>query len=98
MLNDMTVIKLNKDILKRYEHNLKGGVLFLYHSDTCDVWVGNSSANNLINLLDGKRSLKEIYSILFPLFNNYEYTIFRENNDNLLYALIDKNFLEVVQR
>lgn len=95
MLNDMTIIKLNQDVLKRYEHNLEDGVLFLYNVSSHDVWIGNRSANNLIGLLDGKRSLKEIYSVLFPLFKGYEYSIFKENNDKLIYKLINKNFLKI---
>ena len=97
MFTDYTIIKLQKNTLKRYEHNLEDGVLFLFNVVNSDVWIGNNSSNDLIKLLDGKKSLKEIYSLLWPLFDEYEYSFFKEKIDKLLQTLIDKNFLEIIQ-
>lgn len=97
MLDD-AIIKLHKDVLKRYEHNLNDGVLFLYHIETHDVWVGNSSSNDLIKCLDGKRSLKEVYSALYSLYGDYNYSVFKNTIMKLLQTLLNKNFLEIVQR
>lgn len=98
MLNDDTVLSLTKNILKRFEHNIEEGTLFLHDVQTKETWVGNASSNDLIRLFDGKRNLKEIYETLRPLFEDYEYETFKESFDSLILDLIDKKFLRVVKK
>ncbi len=94
MLHEDLILKLEKNILKRYEHNLKDGVLFLYNVETDDIWLGNESSNDLIKLINGKRTLKEIYLDLMPLFEGYEYEELKVSFDSIVNELIEKNFLE----
>lgn len=98
VLNDETVLNLTKNILKRYEHNIEDGTLFLHDVKTRETWVGNASSNDLIRLIDGKRTVKEIYEALWPLFEDYEYATFKESFDSLIADLIDKKFLRVVKK
>lgn len=97
MLKESTIVKLSQNTLKRYEHNLENGVLFLYNLETEEVWTGNSSSNNLIKFMDGRRTLKEIYLILQPLFEDYEYNVLKKSFDSLISSLLEKNFLEIIK-
>lgn len=96
MLNENTIVKLNKNVLKRFEHNLRGGTLFLFDVNTNAVWMGNESSNALIKLIDGKKNLKEVYTELMPLFEGYQYSELKESLDSLINGLIDRNFLEYI--
>lgn len=96
MLEDITIVKLTKNILKRFEHNLKGGVLFLCNVETDDIWTGNESSNDLIRLIDGKKNLKEIYTKLQTTFEGYSYNELKESFDSIIEDLLSKKFLEVV--
>lgn len=94
MLEENIVVKLNKDILKRFEHNLNDGVLFLSNVQTDDLWIGNESSNELLKLIDGKKFLKEIYTELTPLFEGYDYDKLRNSFDAIVSELLEKGFLE----
>lgn len=96
MLNENSVVKLNKNVLKRFEQDIKDGTLFLFDLETEGVWVGNSSSNDLIKLLDGKRTLKEVYTGLQKEFEGYEYTELKNCFDSIIKDLLDKQFLEYV--
>lgn len=96
MLDENWILKLNKDILKRYEHNLEGGILFLYNVKTDVIWKGNASSNDLIELIDGKKNLNEIYSQLETIFEGYSHNELKESFDSIIDDLLSKNFLEVV--
>lgn len=96
MLSENTILKLNKNIAKRFEHNLRGGILFLFDTKTRKSWMGNASANDLIKLIDGRKNLKEIYTELMPLFEGYEYSELKESFDSLINCLIGKQFLECI--
>lgn len=98
MLEETLVIKLSKNILKRYEYSTEGSVMFLFNVQTDDLWTGNESSYDLIKLIDGKNTLKEIYSNLQLIFTDYEYEVLRESFDSLITELIDKNFMEIVNR
>lgn len=95
MLNESIIVKLANNILKRFEHNIDNGVLFLYNVETEEIWIGNESSNDIIKLIDGKKSLKEIYSSLMSIFKEYEYLEVKESFDAIVNDLINKNFLEV---
>lgn len=98
MLQESSVLSLTKYILKRYEHNIEDGKLFLHDVKTRETWVGNASSNDLIRLVDGKRTLKEIYKTLWPMFQDYEYELFKNSFDSLIEDLIAKKFLKVVKK
>jgi hypothetical protein len=61
-----TVYKLSKYVLKRFEENAneEGGLEILYNTQTDKYWTGNASCRFLIDLIDGKNNLKEIYEKL----------------------------------
>lgn len=96
MLNDASILKLGKKIVKRFEHNMQDGVLFLFDVDTDAIWSGNEASNELIKLVDGKRSLKEIYENLIPLYEGYEYSQVKQSFKSIINELISKSFLEIV--
>lgn len=96
MIDENTIVKLNKNILKRFEHNLNGGTLFLFDTVTDEVWMGNESSRDLIKLIDGKKRLKEIYTQLAPFFEGYKYNELKESFDAFICSLIDKKFLEYI--
>lgn len=98
MLNETSIVKLTKNILKRYEHNVRDGVLFLFNIETEALWTGNSSSNDLVKLIDGNRTLKDIYLALKQSFEGYEYEELRENFDEVINDLLNKNFLEYVSK
>lgn len=95
-MDETSILRIAPYILKRFEQNLDDGVLFLYNVNTNDNWTGNASSFYLINLIDSKRTLKEIYTKLVPLFENYNYEEIKQSFDDLLIGLIKKGFLEVV--
>lgn len=96
MLNENSIVKLTKNILKRYEHNAKDGVLFLFDVETNTLWTGNSSTNDLVKLIDGNKTLKDIYLELQESFEGYEYRELKEGFDEIISDLLSKNFLEYV--
>jgi hypothetical protein len=98
MLDENIVVGLSENILKRYEHNLQDGILFLYNVETQEIWTGNNSSNDLIKLLDKKSTLKEIYTALQPFFEDYGYDVIKDSFDFVIEELIQKNFLEIVCR
>lgn len=96
MLDENSIIKLSQNILKRYEHNIDDGVLFLYDVKTDDIWIGNSSSNDLVRLIDGSTSLRDIYLKLMPLFEGYKYSEIQESFNVIITELIDKKFIEII--
>ncbi len=88
------ILKLNKNVLKRYEHNLNGGTVFLFNMKTEESWVGNSAADCLLRLIDGEHTLEEIYEYLFPLFENFNENELREAFDKIVKSLLEKGFTE----
>lgn len=91
------ILKLSPYVLKRFEENLDGGKLFLYNVNSNDYWIGNASSFYLIRLIDGIKSLEDIYNELLPLFNDYKLEEIKQSFDNLLDGLVNRKFLEVVQ-
>lgn len=87
------ILNLHKDILKRYEHHLYGGVLILYQVKTGQYWFGNESANEIIRLVDGCRDSEDIYAQILPSFEGYAPDEVRQSMETLIKELIDKQFL-----
>lgn len=96
MLDESFVVKLTKNILKRFEQEIDEGVLFLYNVETDELWTGNESSNDLIRLVNGERTLKDIYLLLMPLFEGYEYSVLKKSFDSIISDLINKDFLEIL--
>lgn len=95
-MDENLILKLSPFTLKRFEQNLgEDGVMFLYNVNTNEPWTGNYSSYCLIKLINGQRSLNEIYRELFPLFDGYEYEDLKQSFDFLLDNLIERKFLEI---
>lgn len=96
MLKDNCVIKIDRNVLKRYENNINEGTLFLFNLKTDEVWLGNSSSNDLINLFDGETSLKDVYNEIQKDFSDYTFEELKKYFDDLIEDLLKRNFLEYV--
>ena len=95
-MEETMILKLAPYVLKRFEENLDEGKLFLYNVNSNDYWIGNVTSFYLIKLINGEKTLKELYDELFPLFNNYKLEDIKQSFDNLLEGLVNRKFLEVV--
>lgn len=89
------VLKLNNNVLKRYEHNLNDGTVFLFDIAREEVWMGNAAADCLLRLIDGETPLKDIYDYLFPLFEGFSVEELKESFDGIVKNLVEKGFLMV---
>lgn len=96
MINENTILTLSKNVFKRYEHNIDNGKLFLYNFVKDKSWIGNSSSNDLLVRIDGKTSLKDVYSSLLPLFDGHEFDDVISAFNSVVNNLIENNFLEVL--
>ena len=96
MLSKNCILKLNKYILKRFEHNLNCGTIILFDTNSFDVWFGNEAANDLIKNIDGKTSLNEIYTKIMPLYKEFSELEVIESFNSITEELLNKKFLEIV--
>lgn len=87
------ILKLNKDILKRYEHHLNGGLLILYNVKTRQYWFGNAGANEIVRLIDGYRNLDDIYTEALPHFDGCSLDDLKQSTGTLIKELLDKEIL-----
>jgi len=96
-INKESIIKLNSSIIKRFEKNINGGTIFLFNSDTDEIWTGNLASYQIIKFIDEKIRVEELCNLFLSYFSNYD----REQVLNSVYCvlkeLIDKNFLEVIE-
>lgn len=95
-IDGSTILRLNKNILKRYEHNFKGGTMILFDVERDETWFGNSSSKELINMIDGKIDLNNIYINLFPLFEGFDKSEIITSFNKIIEDLYNKNFIETV--
>lgn len=93
-INKNSTIKLSPSILKRYEHNVDAGILFLFNAKTNQIYKGNILVALFVNLLDGKKNLADIYCELKNIFPEQSEEEIYKGFDCLIKSLIDKNFLE----
>ena len=93
---DNTIFRLGKNILKRYEHNFKGGTIFLYDVITRDLWIGNASSYDIIQLIDGKNTLSEIYKKLLPAYSMYSEKEAIDSFNSIISELQEKGFVEKI--
>jgi hypothetical protein len=94
MLDENIVLKLNKNILKRHEPKIQGGLMFLYDVCTQEVWVGNSSTKLLIQAFDGQKKLAEIYNELKISFPDYTFEQIQKSFDAIILELMGNGFLQ----
>lgn len=95
MLKDSDKLKLNKHLLKRFEPDFDdSGVIFLFNVRTDALWIGNGSAYDVINLIDGKRTLKLIYEKLMPFFKEYSFDEVKQSCNQTILDLLEKGFVE----
>jgi hypothetical protein len=93
IIDEKTVLKFNKNILKRYEHNLNGGTMILYDVETEALWFGNSASKELVEGIDGGKNIKEIYKELLPLYEGKDMRDIIESFNLIIEDLFNKNFL-----
>lgn len=96
-IDETTILKLNQNILKRYEHNLKDGTMILYDIAREEIWYGNSSSKDLINLIDGKTNINDIYNELLPLYEDIDIDEVINSFNFTIEDLYNKNFIEMVK-
>lgn len=96
MFNGKSVFKLSDNILKRFETSIDDGVMFLFNVDTNEVWSGSFTTKYLINSLDGRKTLDEVYQELFLIFEGVEFNDIVESYNSIVVDLLDKNFIESV--
>lgn len=92
-IDGTTILKLNMNILKRYEHNLKDGTMILYDLNRDEIWFGNASSIDLINLIDGKTSINNIYTDLLPLYADFDISDVMESFNSTIMDLYNKKFI-----
>lgn len=96
-ISNSTVLKLNENILKRFEHNLKGGTMILIDTASEELWLGNLSSKLIIDLIDGKNDIETVYS---QILSNYDETDFEQVIEALNAIIEDlhtKGFVEIVK-
>lgn len=96
-ISNSTVLKLNENILKRFEHNLKGGTMILFDTASEELWLGNLSSKLIIDLIDGKNDIETVYS---QILSNYDETDFEQVIEALNAIIEDlhtKGFVEIVK-
>jgi len=96
IIDNNTVLNLNKNILKRYEHNLKDGTMILFDVLTEEIWLGNSSTKEIIDLIDGKNSIQDIYSQILFNYGEKDFENVIEALNLLIEDLFSKNFIEII--
>lgn len=94
IINEAIVLRLNSNILKRFEHNLQDGIMILYDVERGEIWFGNSSSRELINMIDGNTNLKSIYANLLPLYEGEDIADILESFNYIILDLYNKNFIE----
>jgi len=97
MYNKNSVLKLNKNTIKRYECNFDNGVFFLFNAVTKKHWTGNNAAYAILKLINGKRTLDEIYTeakIIFEDFSNEEIA---DSINPILSEWISEKFINVIE-
>lgn len=96
MINEKTTLQFSSNALRRYEQNVQDGTYFLYNIDSKELWTGNEAAFRLLNLINGKTRLKEIYKKSKALFKENGINVIRDSVDAILIELIDKKIIYIV--
>lgn len=94
-----TTYKLSEFVLKRFEENAnnEGGLEILYNTKTNQYWFGNASSRYLVNLINGKNSLEDIFSELSQtVFKSYSIDEIRASFSTIINELETKELIEKV--
>ena len=94
-VTEKSPVKFNKDILMRFGPSVDNGTVFLYNADSDEYWTGNQDAFKILKLIDGKTTLKEIYSKLALLYEISEDEI-KQGSLFMINELIEKNYLKAL--
>ena len=95
-ITNNTILKLNANVVKRFEHNLKDGTMILCNMKNFDFWFGNCASKELIKLINGENTINDIYSELLSHFESDDYKIAIEAYNKIIEDLYEKNFIEVI--
>lgn len=95
IIDNNTIIVFNKNILKRYEHNLNDGIIILFNVESEEIWLGNSGSKEIINLIDGKKTIQEIYSKILSNYAQEALEKVVESLNLIVEDLYNKNFIEI---
>lgn len=100
MLSETSVVKLNKNVAVRFEHNFCSGTVFLINVETEKIWQGNKESLLLINELRANKSLKsikEIYTKIIQEYFEYDVSQVIKALNVLLTNLYENGFLDVIK-
>jgi hypothetical protein len=97
VLNSGTILQLNDNVLKRFEHNLNDGVIFLFDVKTKNLWTGNVSANELIKQIDGTKTIDTIYTSLEATFTEFTHKEIIDSFDSIISNLLEEQFIKVIK-
>ena len=90
------ILKLDENVLKRFEFNVNGGTLFLYNASVESFWFGNKSAFRLLNMLDGVSSVEHICCSYSKLYPELDFEDIKSSIISLFEDLLLKKFLKIV--
>lgn len=93
---EILILKLDENVLVRFESNVKEGTLFLYNVQTSAFWFGNKSAFKILNMLNGEFSIEHICNEYHKIYPNINYTDIKSSIISLLGELLEKKFLKVI--
>lgn len=96
MLSANSVLKLNEDVLLRFEANISNGGLFLFNAQTEEFWTGNFASFEILRLLDGKKNIQQIYEHAKILFEKQDFNEVKKSTEVLFLDLLKNNFLKIV--
>jgi len=95
-INNGSVFRLNKDVIKRFEHNLNNGTMVLCNMKTMEFWFGNEYSKILIKLIADKKSLQDIYSEILSEYEENDYEEVVNAYNTILEDLMNKGFIEII--
>jgi len=95
-ITNNTILKLNSNVVKRFEYNLKDGTMILCNMKNFDFWFGNYASKELISLINGENTINDIYSELLSNYKQEDYETVMEALNNIIEDLYEKHFIEVV--
>ena len=93
-ITSSSIITLKNDILIRYEHNYKEGVVILINTNNGELWVGNKECGELISLLRANnKPLKNIYAELLSKYEECDIENVFNSINIVIEGLYKNNFL-----
>lgn len=88
-----SVFKLSNNVLKRYECDWNGGIYFLYNILNNELWAGNSTSKQFIDLIDGKTPLNIIENTIQNILKTNDIKALRNSLNVILLELIEKEIV-----